>query len=198
MVAPRRMKRPARVTMNDGSPRADHDRTVDVADHAGDRKGEQDAEPERPAQLRRRDRHDHPGGADHRADREIKLAADHQHAGGDRNDPELGRHLEEIDDAERREHAGAARDDREEGEHQDGPSYGAELGAGKSPADPGRLFERSSMVGAVVAGTFNLPRNCGTNLALPAEARRAAGPSRHATSECPSGSARSPGRRCPW
>ena len=117
---------------------ADHDRAVDVADQAGDGEREQNAQPQRPAPLHRGDRDDHAGGADHRADRQVELAADHQHRGGDRDDAELRRHLEEVDDAGRREQAAVAGDRGEEQEHQNGAGDGAELRSRHQPLEQRR------------------------------------------------------------
>ena len=63
----------------------------------------------------------------------VELAPDHQHRGGDRDDPELGGHLEEVDDARRREQAAAAGDDGEEDEDENRARHGAELRAGHEP-----------------------------------------------------------------
>jgi hypothetical protein len=108
-----------------------------------------------PAELDCRDRDDHPGGADHRADRQVELAADHQHAGGHGDDPELRRDLEEVDDAERGEHAAAAGGEPEEDEHQDGPGDGAELGPGHDLAQPRRLAQ--TLVGGGWSGRHVQP-----------------------------------------
>ena len=44
----------------------------------------------------------HAGEGDHRAERKVELAGDHQQRDGDGEDAELGRDLEEVDDAARR------------------------------------------------------------------------------------------------
>ena len=95
------MNRPASVTMNDGRPvRITIEplrQPIRQATANASRMHSQSGQPQH-----RRDRDDHAGGADHRADRQVELAADHQHRHGDRDDAELGRDLEEVDDARRR------------------------------------------------------------------------------------------------
>ena len=130
MVSPRRMNRPARVTMNDGRPVRTTTMPLIQPTAAATAKARMMHSHKGQPQTHRRDREHHAGGADHRADREVELAADHQERGRHGDDAELGRHLEEGDDAQGREHAGAAGGDGEEQEHQDGAGDGAQLGAG--------------------------------------------------------------------
>ena len=130
MVSPRRMNRPASVTMNEGRPvRTTTVPLIQPTPAATDER-QDDAQPQGPAPDHGRDRQDHTGSADHRADREVELAADHQQRRRHRQDAELRRHLEEGDDAQGREHPGAAGGEGEEQEHQDGAGDRAQLGAG--------------------------------------------------------------------
>ena len=82
-------------------------------------KAKMQRQPDRPAPDDRRDGDEDAGEADHRADREVELAGDHQQRHGRREDAELGRDFEEIDDALGAEEAAAAGDDGEESEDQD-------------------------------------------------------------------------------
>ena len=168
----------------------DHDRAVDVADQAGDGEREQDAQPQRPAPLHRGNRDDHPGGADHRADRQVELAADHQHRGGDRDDAELRRDLEEVDDAGRREQAAVAGDRREEEEHQNGPGDGAELRSRHQPLEQRRRGD-PFVDGGLDRCHANPPHLRGFGV------RPRTDPGTSAISECPWPPDRSPARRSP-
>ena len=109
MVRPRRMNRPASVTMNEGRPVRTTTMPLIQPTAAATAKARMMHSHKRPAPDHGRDRQHHAGGADHRAHRQVELAADHQQRRGDGDDAELGRHLEEGDDAQGREHAGAAR-----------------------------------------------------------------------------------------
>ena len=129
------MKRPASVTMKDGRPVRIDDQAVDDADQRPRRR--------RPARMQSQsghaplgggDRDDDAGEADHRADREVELAADHQERRRDGDDAELGRDVEEGDDAERREHAAAGGDDAEEDEDEDRAGDGARARGAPSAA----------------------------------------------------------------
>jgi hypothetical protein len=138
------MNRPASVTMNDGQPGADHDQAVDHAHQHRDREGQDNAEPQRPAPHGGRDRHHHAREADHRADREVELSADHQERRGHGDDAELGRDLQEGDDAQRREHAAAAGGEAEEDEDEDGPATAPSSGRAMSRLPSGVVLSRSS------------------------------------------------------
>ena len=139
---PRRMNRLARVTMNDGKSGPDRQDSVDEADQSRDGESEQNAEPERPAPLDRRNGDDDAGKADHRADREIELPGDHQKRHGRGQDADLGRDVEKGDDALGAEHAGIAGEGREKQEDQNGSADRAqfrppeEKPPGRDRADP--------------------------------------------------------------
>ena len=134
-VRPRSMNRLPSVTMKDGSPVLHHDQAVEIAHEPRNREGEAATSQTGQPQHDRRDGDDNAGKADHRADRQIEFAGDHQQRHGGGEDAELGRDLEEIDDALGAEQAAVAGGDREEDEDQDGSGHGAKLGPAQQPAE---------------------------------------------------------------
>ena len=103
------------VTMKDGSPVLTTISAVEIADQRPrTAKASRIDGPQRPAPDRRGNGDDDAGKADHRADRQVELAGDHQQRHGGGEDAELGRHLEEVDDALGAEQAAVAGGDGEE------------------------------------------------------------------------------------
>ena len=93
MVRPRRTKRPASVTMKEGRPVRTTMHAVEPADERRRRRrrtGCQASSGQPQYWTVGMAMHD-AGEADHRADREVELAADHQQRGRDGEDAELGR-----------------------------------------------------------------------------------------------------------
>ncbi len=104
-----------------------HQPAVDIADDHGGAECQQHAGPDRPAEHGRGDGDDDAGEGDHRAERQVELAADHQQRDRDGEDAELGRDFEEVDDAARAEQAAVAGEHQEEQQDQDATGGRAEL-----------------------------------------------------------------------
>ena len=132
------MNRKASVTMKDGRPVLMTMMTVDDSRPPGRsrRPAGSDAQTGRPYWVDGNG-DDHAGEADHRAERQVELAGDHQQAGADGDDAELGRHLHPVDDSLGREHTGVGRDESEKDEDQNGSGQGAELRTAEKPLDRG-------------------------------------------------------------
>ncbi|MNQ12652.1 hypothetical protein D3C85_255600 [compost metagenome] len=116
--------------------RLDDDVAVEPAQRHGTGEGEQDGGPQRPVEIDGRDGDHHAGKADHGTDRQVEFTGDHQQAGADGDDAQVGRHLHPVDDAIEVEHAGIAGRDDEEGKHEHRAGNRGELGAAKKPFDP--------------------------------------------------------------
>ena len=144
-VRPRSMNRLPSVTMKDGRPVLHDDQAVErsrrrrtrrrrssIASHTGQPQkhrgnGDQDA-----------------GKADHRADREIELAGDHQQRHRRGEDAELGRDLEEVDDALGAEQAAAAGDEAKNAKTRTVPAAAPSSGRLSSRPSSETLRTRSS------------------------------------------------------
>ena len=126
-------------------PRAHHQIAVQRAEQhrAGER--EHDREPDRPVEIDRRHRDHHAGEADHRADRQVELAGDHQQAGADRDEPQIGRDLRPVHDAVEIEHPRVAGGKPEYDEHQHGAGDRGELRAIEQMPEP--RFPAHALVG---------------------------------------------------
>ena len=159
----------------------DHDQAVGEADQAGDDEGEDDADPRIERIIAGADRHHHRRRADHRADRQVELAADHQHPDREGDDAEIGGGVEPVGGAEGGEEAVLAGGDGEEGEDQDRRDDPARFGTNQQAAEPSarragdRFFvgrrERRGAGGVVGVGVSeHIP-----DLAPPAAAGGAAG-----------------------
>ena len=107
------MKRKASVTMNDGKPRLHHQIAVQRAEQHCGCEREENREPDRPVQIQARQRDHHAREADHRTDRQVELAGDHQQARADREQAQVGRDLRPVHHALEVEHARSAGGDAE-------------------------------------------------------------------------------------
>ena len=122
-------------------PGLDDDQAVQRADGDTHRESHQDREPHRPAQNDAENRDHHSGKTDHRSDRKVEFAGDHQQAGTHRDDHELRRHDRPVHHALRVEHAGIEGKQKEKGEHNDRAADAAKFGADQGLVKPGsRLY----------------------------------------------------------
>ena len=102
----------ARVTMNDGSPVRTTMIPLITPETRGQDHRDEDRQPDRQVADTSvtQDPDDDPGEADHRSDREVELAGDHQQRDGRADDPDLGRDVEVVERAgDRQERSAAAR-----------------------------------------------------------------------------------------
>ena len=119
--------------------RLDDQVAVEPAQRHRTGKGEQDGGPHGPVEVDGRDGDHHAGKADHGADRQVEFAGDHQYAGADGDDAQVGGHLRPVDHAVEVEHARVAGRQDEEGEHQDGARDRGEFRTAEQPLEPADL-----------------------------------------------------------
>ena len=114
--------------------RTDGEIAVGATDQDRDSESEQRRRPDRQTELGDAEADDDAGEADHRADRQVNSPPIISVDTATVRMPELGRHLQEIDDAARhREQAAVAGPDAKDRKHQNGAAEGPELWPAEQP-----------------------------------------------------------------
>lgn len=130
-----------------GDRRAGDQQPVDQPDQQSDAKPTQHADPGRQVIMARQDRHRQRGGRQHRADRDVQLSRDHEEADRQRDDADLGRHVQKAGPAGRAEEGRAAKRREEDVDHE-GAKKRARLGpAGQAAECAGCSAGRDGGVG---------------------------------------------------